>query len=254
MLGVPYDASSSFLRGSAGAPALIRHTLHSEATNGWTESMVDLRAPGTLADAGDVALPDAAARMAALIATGTRPIALGGDHSITYPLVRGVRPAYPRLALLLFDAHPDLYDALDGDRLSHGSPFARIMEDGLVDRLVQVGIRTLNAHQRAQAERFGVEVVTMREWRDGRVLSFDDPLYISVDLDVLDPAFAPGVSHREPGGLSTRQLIDAIQSVQARVVAADVVEFNPSVDPLGTTAWVAAKIVRELAARLLESP
>jgi arginase len=258
LLGIPYDASSSFLRGPAAAPPLIRLALHSESNNGWSESFADLRAGHALSDAGDVDAggPDVVrerieAAVAAVLDTGARPLCLGGDHSVTYPVIRAMRRRYPRLALLHLDAHPDLYDSLDGDRYSHACPFARIMEDGLVDRLVQVGIRTMNAHQRAQADRFGVEVVTMRDWDQTADFAFDQPLYISVDLDALDPAFAPGVSHREPGGLSTRELLRIIQRTRAEIVGADVVEFNPTVDPAGLTAWVAAKIVRELAARLL---
>jgi arginase len=259
LLGLPYDASSSLLRGPAAAPPLIRAALDSESSNGWSESLVDLRAPGLLGDAGDVDVggpEDVRARIesavTAVLDTGARPLCLGGDHSVTYPVVRALRPRYPRLALLHLDAHPDLYDSLDGDRYSHACPFARIMEEGLVDRLVQVGIRTMNGHQRAQAERFGVEVIPMREWDNARVFTFDEPLYVSVDLDVLDPAFAPGVSHREPGGLSVRELVSIIQRTRApSFVGGDVVEFNPTVDPVGLTAWVAAKVVRELAVRLL---
>ena len=241
------------------APAVIRAALDSDSSNGWSESELDLRAPGLLGDAGDVAVGGASdvrarieAAVSAVLDGGGRPLCLGGDHSVTYPVVRAMRRRYPRLSLLHFDAHPDLYDALDGDRYSHACPFARIMEEGLVDRLVQVGIRTMNGHQRAQADRFGVEVVTMRDLDEARWFTFDQPVYVSVDLDVLDPAFAPGISHREPGGLSVRELLRLLDRTQANIVGADVVEFNPTVDPAGLTAWVAAKIVRELAARMLE--
>ena len=241
-------------------PAAIREALGSAATNGWTESLIDLRAPGMMIDAGDAGVAGTGdeirgrieAAMTGVMASGNRPIVLGGDHSITYPLVRAVRKRHSRLAILHIDAHPDLYDAFERDPYSHACPFARIMEERLADRLVQVGIRTLNRHQREQAERFGVEVVTMREWNAGRVFSFAEPLYVSVDLDALDPAFAPGVSHREAGGLSSRELIGIIQSLRTTVVAADVVECNPKLDPSGITAVVAAKIVRELAARIVE--
>jgi arginase family enzyme len=92
----------------------------------------------------------------------------------------------------------------------------------------------------------------MREWNDSRVFSFAEPLYVSVDLDALDPAFAPGVAHREPGGFSSRQVIEILQRVRATVIGGDVVECNPKLDPAGITPFVAAKIVRELAARILE--
>ena len=89
-------------------------------------------------------------------------LTLGGDHAITYPILRAYGPHYPDLTILHIDAHPDLYDELEGDRLSHACPFARIMEAGLARRLVQVGVRTLNPHQRQQAERFGVKIFEMR--------------------------------------------------------------------------------------------
>lgn len=256
LVGLPYDRASSLLRGPAAAPPLIRLALDSESSNGWTESLVDLRAPGVVGDAGDVDLGDGAdvrsrieAAVAEVLDRGGHPLCLGGDHSVTYPVVRALHRRYPQLDLLHLDAHPDLYDALDGDRYSHACPFARIMEEGLVRRLVQVGIRTMNGHQREQADRFGVEVIPMREW-DHQALTFDRPLYVSIDLDVLDPAFAPGVSHREPGGFSVREVLQIVQRTRGTIVGGDVVEFNPTVDPAGLTAWVAAKIVRELAARM----
>jgi arginase family enzyme len=126
------------------------------------------------------------------------------------------------------------------------------MEDGRVERLVQVGIRTLNAPQRAQAERFGVEMVEMKAWRPDLVVAAEGPVYISLDLDVLDPAFAPGVSHPEPGGPSTRDVIGLLQRLEGRVVGADLVELNPNRDPTGLTAMVAAKLAKELLALLLK--
>jgi arginase family enzyme len=125
------------------------------------------------------------------------------------------------------------------------------MEDGLADRLVQVAIRTLNAHQRRQAERYGVEIIDMRGWDSGARPRVDGAVYVSIDMDGLDPAFAPGVSHREPGGLSTRDVLGLIQGAGGRVVGADVVEYNPAQDLGGVTAIVAAKIVKELAGRML---
>jgi len=218
-------------------------------------------APGGLADAGDVELSGepAAARIAieqgtmALLARGGRPIALGGDHSVTYPVMRALRTKERRLTILHIDAHADLYDNFDGDRFSHACPFARIMEEGLCDRLVQVGIRTLNAQQRDQAARFGVEIINMRAWASGARPVLSGPVYLSFDLDALDPAFAPGVSHWEPGGLTTRDVVGLIQSLSPPVVGADVVELNPARDPSGVTAMVAAKFVKEIASRMLET-
>ena len=129
-----------------------------------------------------------------------RPLSLGGDHSVTYPVVAALAEIHGPLNILHFDAHPDLYDDYEGDPLSHASPFARIMEQGHARRLVQFGIRTLNRHCRAQATRFGVEVIEMRDFAPDRVPIPEAPLYVSIDLDGFDPAFAPGVAHHEPGG------------------------------------------------------
>jgi agmatinase len=254
LLGLPYDASSSFLRGAAEAPGLIRAALRSPAGNDWTEQLVDLAQPGVFSDAGDLPLPpDGSARVmitqgvTALMARGVRVIALGGDHSVTYPILRAINEQYPQPTILHIDAHADLYNAFDGDRFSHACPFARIMEEGLACRLVQVGIRTLTGHQREQAVRFGVEVIDMRAWSAGVRPVIEGPVYISMDLDGVDPAFAPGVSHWEPGGLTVREVLDMIQDIHSLIVGADVVEFNPLRDPSGLTATVAAKIVKELA-------
>jgi len=186
-----------------------------------------------------------------LLNDGLAPICLGGDHSITYPIVKAFARKYQPLSILHFDAHPDIYDSFQGNRYSHASPFARIMEEKLVKRLVQVGIRTFNAHQREQVNKFGVESIEMKNLREGLTLEFDAPVYISFDMDALDPAFAPGVSHREPGGLSTRQAIDIIQRLRGKVVGADIVEFNPRMDPLHVTGTVCAKLLKEIAAKIV---
>jgi len=125
------------------------------------------------------------------------------------------------------------------------------MEEGLADRLVQVGVRTMNLHQRQQAERFGIEVVEMKDWAPDRVPILHGPTYLSLDLDGLDPAYAPGVSHHEPGGLSTRDVIRIVHALPEELVGADIVEFNPSRDPVGTTAMVAAKFYKELVGHML---
>jgi len=115
-----------------------------------------------------------------------------------------------------------------------------------------VGIRTMIGHQREQAKRFGVEVLTMQNWSDVFEIQFDSPLYLTFDMDCLDPAFAPGISHREPGGLSTREALSIIQSLRANIIGADIVELNPTRDPLGVTEMVGAKIFKEIVAKMLK--
>lgn len=260
VLGVPLDENSSFLRGPALAPPRIRETLHSSSGNWTTERGMDLGATDRWRDLGDLALGHGAQAFAQieemierLLAREARVLTLGGDHSITYPILRAYARAYPRLTILHIDAHPDLYDELDGNRSSHACPFARIMEQGLAARLVQVGIRTMNAHQRAQAERFGVEVIEMRHWQRGYNVGLNGPIYLSLDLDALDPAFAPGVSHHEPGGFSTREILDLLHGLPGPIVGADLVEYNPTRDLVDMTAMVAAKFYKEIVGRLLEA-
>lgn len=255
LIGLPTDVNSSFLRGPARAPAAIRAALWSDMGNPAAECGLELGSDIPVDDLGDLALDEGAgddARIEAAVAAACRdgrvPICLGGDHAVTYPVLRGIASVHGPVSILHIDAHPDLYDELGGNRRSHASPFARIMEAALATRLVQVGIRTLNAHQRAQAARFGVEIVSMTDFTVGAVPVPAGPIYLSIDLDGLDPACAPGVSHHEPGGLSTRQLLDLMARVRGPLIGADVVELNPDRDIHGMTAAVAAKLVKELAA------
>lgn len=257
VIGAPLDENSSFLRGPALAPRRIRDVLRAGSSNWCTEDGVDLSARTDWRDLGDLALSGADAlpaieqAVAQLLQRGCRVLTLGGDHSITYALVRAYAAAHPGLTILHIDAHPDLYDDFEGHRFSHASPFARIMEEGAVKRLVQVGIRAMNPHQQAQVQRFGVEVIAMRDYHPGLTLDLDGPLYLSLDLDALDPAFAPGVSHHEPGGFSVREVLALLGRVKAPLVGADIVEYNPVRDHADMTAMVAAKFYKELVGRLL---
>ena len=214
-----------------------------------------MSAPELVADAGDLDLPEdpAAAReaieagVARVLASGSKPLVLGGDHSITYPVLRAFKDRGP-LTILHFDAHGDIYDQYEGDRYSHACPFARVMEQGLAVRLIQVGLRTLTPHQREQSARFGTEIFGADRWRDAIpvVGSVAAPVYVSLDIDVLEPMLAPGIAHPEPGGLSVRDVLDVLGALRSEVVGADVVEYNPRFDIRDLTARVAAKFVKEL--------
>jgi len=256
LLGIPFDLNSSYLRGAAGAPPLIREAFCCDSSNSSTESGIEL-GPESVSDAGDLKLPADGAFTAIESAVGEllenaqAPVSLGGDHSITYPILRAFGKRFADLTLVQFDAHSDLYDEFQANRYSHACPFARIMEEGLVKRLIQVGIRTMNAHQRKQAARFGVEVVEMRELPAVEKLKLEGPVYVSFDIDVLDPAFAPGVSHREPGGMSVREAIAHLHAITGDLVGADVVEFNPKQDVSQLTAMVCAKILKEILGKMI---
>jgi len=257
ILGIPFDANSSWLRGAAGAPPIIRVAFNSAHSNVWAETGVDLGVEGAYCDAGDLKFtfqePFAAieSKVAELLDQGLRPVCLGGDHSITWPILRAFAQHFSDLTVIHFDAHSDLYDEFEGDRHSHACPFARVMEERAAKRLIQVGIRTLNAHQRQQAEKFGVEVIEMRHLPALDRMKMDGPVYISFDVDALDPAFAPGISHREPGGMSVREAIAHIHAITGRIVGADIVEFNPAQDNTQITATVAAKLLKEILGKMI---
>ncbi len=256
LLGIPFDSNSSYLRGAADAPPLIRDAFHCDSSNSSTESGIELGAESVL-DAGDLKLPADGAfstiesTVRRLLDQGQSPVCLGGDHSITYPILRAFGKRFADLTIVHFDAHPDLYDEFQGSRYSHACPFARIMEERLAKRLIQIGIRTMNAHQRKQAIRFGVEVVEMRDLPALDKLRLTGPVHVSFDIDVLDPAFAPGISHREPGGMSVREAITHLHAITGEIVGADIVEYNPAQDVSKLTAMVCAKILKEILGKMI---
>ncbi len=261
LIGLCSDDHSSFMPGAAAAPPAVRAALYSGGANLTAEAGIDLDGHPRFVDLGDREIdPGAEGLMgiegliAGILARGARPLVLGGDHAVTYPVLRAMAARHGPVNILHFDAHPDLYDAFEGNRLSHACTFARIMEEGLARRLVQVGIRTLNAHQKAQAERFGVEIHPLNTF-DARAFESDlaDPAYLSFDLDALDPAFAPGVSHHEPGGLTVREALGIIHRLRTPLVGADIVEYNPRRDVQDTTAMVAAKLLKEIGGQMLTS-
>jgi agmatinase len=260
LLGIPHDENSSGMRGAAEAPSHVRRALHADAQCIWSETGIDFGAPGRLVDHGDIAFDSASdawdvieREVGRVLESNAPLICLGGDHAITHPIMRAVRRRQRALTILHIDAHPDLYHAYRGNPRSHTSPFARIMEEGLADRLIQVGLRTINAHHREQFARFGVEVI--EAGRCGQPLQLDlrTPVYISMDIDALDPAFAPGVPSREPGGLSPRQVIDWLHAIDQPIVAADIVEYNPRCDLSDLTALVAAKLLKEIGGMMVKA-
>jgi agmatinase len=258
LLGIPFDAYSSQLKGAAKAPKIIRDTIYGGFANATTELGIDLKDHQQIKNIGDIqweqdeqAFDAIQSAISTIASKGAKPLVLGGDHSITYPIIKSLAQYHENITILHFDAHPDLYDNFAGNPHSHASPFARIMENKLAARLVQVGIRTLNKHQREQATRFKVEIHEMRNYLGPEQITLNTPVYISIDIDALDPAFAPGVSHQEPGGLSVRQLIAVIQSIEVPIIGADIVEYNPVRDLNNITAMVAMKLYKEVCGKML---
>lgn len=253
IVSVPFDEKSSFQKGSRMAPQKILETLHSGAMNLYAEKgisieneILEVKTPERIYDYADIEVI-----LKAQLEGNYKVLSLGGDHSITFPIVKAHHHKYGKFDILHIDAHTDLYDNYEGDKYSHACPFARIMETGFVNRLVQVGIRTLNTHQREQAKKFDVEIHEMQNLDFSKISKFENPLYISLDMDAFDPAFAPGVSHHEPGGLTSRQVLELIQNLDVEIIGADIVEYNPNKDVNDMTAYLAAKLLKEIVAKMM---
>jgi arginase len=261
LIGLPTDINSSFERGAALAPAAIRAALWSARGNLSCENGDEIGTDFQIDDCGDLPLTEdieaddrlIMAAVSAGLQDGVTPLFLGGDHAVTLPILQAMAAHHGPVSILHFDAHSDLYDDFEGNPRSHASPFARIMEQGLASRLVQVGIRTSTRHCREQAERFGVEVFDMRHFLPERVPVLSGKLYVSIDLDGIDPSEAPGVAHPEPGGLSLRSVLAVLGAQTVPIVGADIVELNPARDRGAVTATLAAKLVREVASLIVRN-
>lgn len=260
LIGIPYDANSSYKRGSALAPKHIRLMDKEGSANRFCEHGNEIIEGINYKDCGDIEFTEIDAAFAYQkiketisheLKDKSKIISLGGDHSISFPVIEAFSKTYSNLNVLHLDAHADLYDNFENNPYSHASPFARLMEKNAINSLTQVGIRTFNTHQKEQAKRFGVNVVEMKDFNINFINSLKAPLYISLDMDVLDPAHAPGVSHHEPGGMSTRQLLNIVQNINVKIVGADIVELNPKRDVNNVTAMVAYKLFKELASKMI---
>ena len=251
--GIKFDKKSSYQKGPKLAPPLIREALNCGSTNMYTENLISIENSG-IDDKGDFEISEyfnIEKITKNHLNFGAKVFTLGGDHSVTFPILKAYNEKHPKLDILHIDAHSDLYDQFEGDKYSHACPFARIMENGFAVKLVQVGIRTLNTHQAEQADKFNVEIHHMKDLDLNQIRKFKNPLYISLDMDAFDPAYAPGVSHHEPGGLTSRQVINLIQSIDTEIIGADIVEYNPNRDFQNMTAFLAAKMMKEILGKMM---
>lgn len=260
LLGVPFDRASSFRAGAHLGPRVIRDM--AESLNPCTERGVDLSALNAV-DRGDLALSRDAEEahgqiedaITDVLKDGAVPIVLGGDHSITVPCFQAALARYLDVRLLYLDAHADLYEDFQGDRHSHACVAARILElDGMTgDRITQAGLRAWTPEQLELAEKH--EVQTFSVWEMDRFeYETTKPVYLSLDIDVLDPAFAPGVGNPVPGGLSSRQLTDLIQALDVEIVGMDLVEVSPLLDRSNVTSVAAARMVLEMLGAVAKRP
>ena len=260
-IGIPFDDASSYQKGASKAPDKIRAALYSESGNLTTENNIDLSKERAIIDFGNLHLTNNILESFEIIENNIFEIinnnipliSLGGDHSITFPILKAFSRIYDNITIIQFDAHPDLYNDYNGNKYSHASTFTRILENKLCKNLTQIGIRANTNVQMENAKKFNVETITMSEIDD--LLNYhlygDGVVYLSIDLDCLDPAFAPGVSHPEPGGFSTRFLLDIIGRIESRIIGADIVEYNPDNDINNLTAKVCSKIFKETVGKIL---
>jgi agmatinase len=271
VLGVPFDTATSYRAGARFGPAAIRD--QSQLLRPWHPGhSIDVFSTLSVIDAGDLAVtPGNAEKTAAQIADGLAPIVeagvvplvLGGDHSIVLGELRAHARRHGPLAVVLLDAHADTWDAYYGERYFHGTPFRRALEEGIIDpqRSVLAGMRgpLYAASDLDEPRGWGFEILTTEQLvalppaeygRRVRERVGDGPAYLSFDIDVLDPAYAPGTGTPELAGLSTGQAIAHLRSLAGmRFVGYDVVEVSPQFDGPGQiTALHAAGIAYELLA------
>lgn len=269
--GVPYDSGVTYRPGARFGPRAIRDA--SQYLKRFSIAHgVDVCEALSLADAGDApvkpfhpaeCIEDVAAWASTLAQPTTRLLALGGDHSIAYANIEAAwrRHGSPAggLPLIHFDSHLDTVDSVWGERWSHASPFIRAIERGIINprRMISIGIKgPLNAATDLEfAREHGVTIVTREEWPDsgpGTLAGFlrlldDQPAYITFDIDVVDPAFAPGTGTPSIGGFTSTDVLTILRSLAGvRVAGADVVEVLPDRDVAQNTALLAAHVAFEI--------
>ncbi|MEM3699665.1 MAG: agmatinase [Candidatus Bathyarchaeia archaeon] len=264
VLGLCWDKSSSFRKGSAKAPKAIREYTSSKIYNSYAENNVNLKDYWKIYDLGDVSPPSllkASQKVKEAVSKNANfklYVFLGGDHSITYATLKALKEVLKgSWGLIYFDAHPDLYESYEGNPYSHACTVRRIIEEGIINphHIVQIGIRASTAEQKNYAKNAKIKTVTTSEvYKNAekafsfitQVLDKIDNVYVSFDVDVLDPAFAPGVGNPEGGGITLRNLIDVIHNLDGlSIKALDVVEANPDYDCMGITFCSISKFIRE---------
>ncbi len=267
-VGVPMDIGASHRSGTRFGPRQVRaESAMIRPYNMWTKvSPFDHM---QVADIGDIAtnafdLKDSVRRIEAgfdaILSNDTVPLTIGGDHTITYPILRAIAKKHGPVGLIHVDAHADINDEMFGEKIAHGTPFRRAFDDGLLDnaRVVQIGLRATGYSDDdfEWPRRQGWRVVQAEEcWHrslsplmeEVRAQMGSGPVYISFDIDSLDPGIAPGTGTLEIGGLNTIQALEIIRGAAGLdIVGCDLVEVSPPYDPSGTTALIAANLLYEM--------
>jgi agmatinase len=272
VVGVPFDSGVSYRPGARFGPAAVREA--SRLLRPYHPELdVSPFAEMQVVDAGDIAvnpfnigeaIETLQQEAEALTANGTRLVTVGGDHTIALPLLRAAAKRHGPVALLHFDAHLDTWDTYFGEPYTHGTPFRRASEEGILDTsaLSHVGTRGPLYGKRDLEEdrRLGFGIVTSGDvMRRGvtetvdalRQRIGDRPLYVSVDIDVLDPAHAPGTGTPEAGGMTSRELLEILRGLRdLNLIGADVVELAPAYDHAEITAIAASHVAYDLVSLL----
>jgi agmatinase len=281
IIGAPYDAGTTYRAGARFGPKMIRTTdyLPHDSSRPHLALRVDPLKELRVADAGDIEMPGVEARVPldtletavrVVCEAGAMPLILGGDHTITWPDVTGVArvKGWGRVSVIHFDAHADTGDIQYGSLIGHGLPMRRLIESGACrgDRFLQIGLRgywpeppTLQWMAEQRMRSFEMHEVVQRGLdsvlEEAFAIAVDDcdGVFVSVDLDVVDPGMAPGTGTPEPGGLTGRQLLDAVRriAIELPVVGIDVVEVSPPYDSAEITAFLANRVVLEMLAGIL---
>ncbi|MHA1916839.1 MAG: agmatinase [Candidatus Ranarchaeia archaeon] len=267
ILGIPYDQNSSYRTGARFAPKSIRESSNSEMMNSFTENSIDITQYNSFFDFGDLdIITDSPSNADLRIRESVKELVnnynfsffLGGDHSITPPIIAEMSRKYPKLGLMYFDAHLDLYDGYNGSGFSHACSMRRIIEEKLIDpsKIIIIGARSMPDNHLEYAKTKGVKIIPITEFMNRDLKSIINEIndhfktipedYISVDMDVFDPGFAPGVSNPEPGGMVPRELIWLLHNFPKKVIGFDISELNPTYDVHRLTSILAAKLVKEL--------
>lgn len=273
VLGIPWDASSSYRKGAANAPTAIRQATSGKLYSPYTERLVNIASRWQLFDCGNVSIVSEDPIKARNEVSNTlievchpwqknRFLFLGGDHLATYFSVCALQKAGilegKTVGMVYLDAHPDLYTNYDGNRYSHACVLQRIIDETKIDphKIVQVGTRATSTEQLEYIQQTGITSISRRDFHEKgakevynqtkKTLEGTDLIYLSFDLDVLDPACAPGLGNPEPGGLMTSEVVDFIQGLASLpIFAFDIVELCPAYDHGNISAFAAAKLIKE---------
>lgn len=268
VVGIPFDSGVSYRPGARFGPAHIRESSRLLRPYNPAQDVFPFAAQQVV-DAGDIvanpfdiegAVRDIEAGARALRVHADRLVAIGGDHTVALPLLRDVTASHGPVAVLHFDAHLDTWDTYFGAPVTHGTPFRRASEEGLIDLTASMHVGTrgplYDKDDLTDDDRLGFAVITSEFLEEHGVAAAiermtarigDKPLYISIDIDVLDPAHAPGTGTPEPGGMTSRELLHILRALAGhRVVGADVVEVAPAYDHAQITALAASHVVYEL--------